>query len=632
MPRLRLLVSSALLSAALVPAQCPQSQSAGLVNWDTFSGFASTWGADDEGVSSPPIALPFAFPMPGVSATLDQMWVMSNGEIYLADSTAALTAPPDAADYGADTLAEMLGDAGGLPRIVCMGDDCEGSLVAGATWSVTVDTATPGEVTVTWIDMRRYANSTDRFSFQATLFASGLVQFDYSSTVPADARFVGISIGNLEPSTSGSQDLSSLPTSAATESVLFESFTAGTWDLSGQSLLIAPDLTPGIETYTVAAVLPYVTPVCASNTNYGTGCHSFVGPDPASSFCELFAGSPAAKAALDGNGMLFSLAGNGYSVTWLPGVAPSLFVTPSGSATVVANGDDTTQSFASSVPVPIPGGFTSQWNISSNGVLTAAAVGSHGTDLSATLAEIGAATGLAWYTWRDFNPFAGGDVKVEEAGGKLYVTFDAVYEYATTNPATFQWQIDLTTGDVMMLWQSMAVSTNTTSLIVGCTLAGAGPTPVSTPLSSAAPFLMAPPVTLTPMTLSAAPRPVISPSTVVNYTAANVPEFVPGSGVRVSTLFLSVNPNPGGFDLAGILTTVPGCNAWILTLDIDVGGQVTLTPSVSWPFTYSNAFFATGNVVAAQAVALFDPTFPLANGESGGFLLSNGVLSTVGLD
>ena len=38
--------------------------------------------------------------------------------------------------------------------------------------------------------------------------------------------------------------------------------------------------------------------------------------------------------------------------------------------------------------------------------------------------------------------------------------------------------------------------------------------------------------------------------------------------------------------------------------------------------------FAPGSTIAAQAVALFDPSFPLPNGESGGIVVSNGVRST----
>jgi hypothetical protein len=478
--------------------------------------------------------------------------------------------------------------------------------------------------------MARYANSTDKFSFQAVLFSSGVVQFNYGTTFPVGltGRWIGISVGNAEPSTGGSQVFTTLPASPLTEGILYE--TVANFDTYvGQSVLIAPDFTVGNENYVVAAVTPYVPTPCASNVAYGAGCHSYTGPDLSSSLAELFVGSPAAKAALDGNAMLFTIAGSGYSAQWVP-AGGALYVAPTAGATILSLTDDSTTTFTPSTPVPVPGGTVPVWTISSNGILTAAATGNNGTSLGATLAAVGTAPGLGWYCWRDFNPAAtgSGKVKTEEVSGVLYLTFDGVYEYGTTNPATFQWQINLTTGDVFMVWSSLAVSTNTTNFVVGASLAGVGPTPVSTALSTASPFLMVKPNNLTPMTLSAAPTPRINPSTVVGFTANNLPEFVPTSGIYLSTLFLSVNPNPGGFDLAGILTTVPGCNAWILTLDLDLGAQLTFAPTATWNFTFSNAFFAPGNVIGAQAVALFDSNFPLFNGESGGFLFSNGVLST----
>jgi len=128
-----------------------------------------------------------------------------------------------------------------------------------------------------------------------------------------------------------------------------------------------------------------------------------------------------------------------------------------------------------------------------------------------------------------------------------------------------------------------------------------------------------------PMTLSAAPAPVINPSTSVTYALANVPEFLPGSGVYLSTLFLSITPLPG-IPLQGILTTQPGCSAYIATLS-DLGPQVTFTPTASWVFTFDSVHFLPGDIIGAQAVALFDPSFPLPNGESGGILTSNGVFT-----
>lgn len=371
----------------------------------------------------------------------------------------------------------------------------------------------------------------------------------------------------------------------------------------------------------------------AYHQNYGTGCYSYTAPDTNSSFMESFAGTPAAKAELDGNALLFSLAGNSYVATWLPGAAGALYVPPSGTATVVANGDDTTTTFSPLVAPPVPGGTAAQWTVSSNGVLTASATGNQGTAYAATLALTASATGLAWYCWRDYNPtIAGsGSIKREEVGGILYVTFDGVYEFGSTSPATFQWQINETTGDVFMVWVSMAATTNTTTMVVGSTLAGVSATPTSMVLSTSTPYVMSPPPALLPLTLSASPAPVINPSTNVTYTIDNVPEYIPGTGVHLSMMFLSLTPIPGGIDLAGILTGLPGCKAYVGSLDLGIGVAVTPGPTNQVPFTFAAPVFQPGTTIFAQAVAFYDGNFPLLNGESHGFLLSNGVRSTTQL-
>ena len=365
----------------------------------------------------------------------------------------------------------------------------------------------------------------------------------------------------------------------------------------------------------------------AYHQNYGTGCYSY-NTDP-TNFMSSFAGTPAAKAALDGNVLQFFPTGNGYFAIWLPGVAQALYVAPTAAATVVADADDTTTTFSTSVPVPVPGGAQSQWTVSSNGVLTAGATGNQGTGFQASLAATATAPGLAWYNWRDYNPLAAGSgkVKTEEVNGVMYVTFDGVYEFGTTNPATFQWQINVATGEVTMVWVSMAVGANTTTMVVGGTLAGAGSVPASVDFATAAPFLMGPPVSLAPMTMSASPAPVINPSTNVTYTISNIPEFAPNTGVYLSTLFLSVTPLPAGIDLAGLLTQQPGCKAYIGTLDLDLGVALTGVSSSARSITFSAPLLTPGLVIAAQSVALFDPAFPLLNGEAGGLVVSNGVLS-----
>ena len=402
-----------------------------------------------------------------------------------------------------------------------------------------------------------------------------------------------------------------------------------TYDATNQLWLIVQGTHP-LPTNVLA---PHVTALqirdlsAAYHQNYGSGCYSF-STDP-TNFMSAFAGTPAAKAALDGNALQFVPTGSGYAALWLPTVASTLYVAPTAAATIVADADDTTTTISSSVPVPIPGGATSQWTVSSNGVLTAGATGNQGTAFAASLAATATATGLAWYNWRDYNPTLAnsGKIKAEEVGGVLYVTFDGVYEFGTANPATFQWQIDMASGLVTVVWLNMAVSANTTTMVVGSTLAGASSTPTSVNFATATPFLMGPPVTLAPMTLSAAPAPIINPSTNVTYTISNIPEFAPGSGLYLSSMFLSVTPLFGGIDLAGILTQQPGCRAYLGTLDLDLGVTLTFASSVARPITFSVPTLSPGLSIAAQAVALFDPAFPLANGEAGGLVVSNGVLS-----
>jgi len=399
--------------------------------------------------------------------------------------------------------------------------------------------------------------------------------------------------------------------------------TSGTW---------IHDMTTSTNTLVLAGGHYNLFPVLpnASHIKYGTGCHG--GTFDRSNLLQLFDGIATAKAALDGNALQFTLTPNGYVGQWLPGVAGSLYVTPSGGAPIIANADSITTTITPSVAIPIPGGTTATWTVSSNGVVTAGSTGNQGTASPGTLTSTSTATGLAFYTWANHNPAetGSGKVKWEEVGGTLYVTFEGV-EYSggtpTLAPSTFQFQINESTGDVTMLWTSFSASNSTLDVIVGCTLAGAGIVPVSQTLSTVTPVTLTPDVTMTSLALSAAPAPVINPGTNVTYAITNVPELVPGSGLYFSTLILSLNPFPAGLDLVGILTTVPGCELYLSTLDVNYGGALTATPFNVVPLTFSTPVFAPGNVIGAQAIALFDAAFPLPNGEAGGFLLSNAVRS-----
>ena len=613
MRTLPLLASCSLLLASL-EAQCVDPAAgtpATLVPTTTF------FPADDEGLSAP-IDMQFGpggFPMQGAAGPLTHVCIGSNGELYLTSGGA----PVDPYDFGGYSLDALRGLPGASPRIWPCSTDLEG---VAPTYSVRIDTTVPGECTVTWIDVQEFASGGPAFRFGVTMSSSGVIEMAYGALPDTLFGIAGVSIGNgVGTGTELPVDFTAMPDSGTLGLIYQEFDGVSVASFSGLGISFLPNGQGGYTS--VVSCQP------ATHTAFGSGCHTVPSATDESTLVESFAGTPAAKAALDGNALLFVRTFDGYATNWLPGVAAALYLPPSGSATTLALMDDDVATIAPSVAPPVPGGFAPTWTVSSNGILTAAPVGNHGDEFFANLADIAVETGLAFYCWRDYDPSdpTGGSVKYEEVGGVLAVTFDGVFEYFTTDAATFQWQIDLATGNVTMVWVSMAPSTSVDDMIVGCTLAGAGAVPVSSPLVT--PFVLKPPFDLAPLTLSATPPPVINPSTLVTYTANNLPEFVPGSGVYLATCFLSVSPNPAGFDLAGILTTVPGCNAYILTLDLDLGAQVSVAPTASWSVTFDNVNFAPGNVIAAQAVALFDPSFPLLNGESGGFLLSNGVQSYV---
>lgn len=368
----------------------------------------------------------------------------------------------------------------------------------------------------------------------------------------------------------------------------------------------------------------------ACHKRYGDGCHSFV-VDQSNHF-ELFPDVPSAKATLDGNALQFNLTPTGYAASWVPGVANALFVPPSASATIVADASFGTEAFTPSAPIPVLGGTAATWTVSSEGVLTAGTPGNQGTSSVASLSATAAAQELAWYTWVNQNPTEAGSGKIkwEEVGGVLYVTFDGVELGSgtpTVAPSTYQFQVNMTTGDVFIVWTSFSASNSTSDVLVGCTLAGTGETPVSIPLTTTVAFLE-PDAVLSPLTLTASPSPVINPNTTVTFTASNVPELFPGAGIYAGTMFFSLNPLPGGLDLAGILTTLPGCNAYLSSLDLPLAGVVNNTSTLTWTLDFSNTVFQPGFVIASQAIALFDGAAPLLNGEDGGLLFSNGLLST----
>lgn len=358
----------------------------------------------------------------------------------------------------------------------------------------------------------------------------------------------------------------------------------------------------------------------------GVGCYDFSVYQ--SSFVELFADSPAAKAKLDGNALFFINTGSAYQALWVAGGA-SAYVPPGIGATTLTfapdNDDGTvtiTPTFGASV---IPGGTTASWTVGTNGIVSASATGI--TDFTPTLAEVGTHVDLNFYTWRDWNAdeLGSGPIQSEEVGNMLYITWNGVEAYGTPSPnvGTWQVQINMASGDVNLVWVSFETSTSTSDVIVGCTLPGTSVTPPSSDLTTALPFLMGGDINQVAMGLSVVGRP-INNGTPPNYTISNIPEFFPGTGIYgCAIVFGFVSYLPGGLDLGGPFINIgaPGCFAY-QSQDVTIILGNVGAPSITFPLTWSLPSVPAGPAWM-QAVGQFFPG-SLPNGQNpGGYLTSN---------
>lgn len=617
MTRLLAPLSTSLLLTVAASAQC----------FETDFGTQIITFADD--ILSTTQTMNISFPMGGTFATYDQIAVNSNGAAFLWNSTGGAIVGATATGYAgaaATMVTTLRGTAGGSPRIAPYWRDLD-------TVDVFINTSFPGKTVITWANCIDWSFGGTPFTMQAQLDASGNVTFFYDTAITqlSNAAITGVAAGGgiADP---GVTDLSAGAVGVSTTKIVYETFATLNFDLANNMVMF---LANGGGGFDVVPVVGYSNCVHASNDVMGVGCHG-----RGESFYQLFDDAVLAKAALEGNSLQLVPTLNGYVGTWLPGTAGALYAAPTIAATSLATNDDGVTGVTLPSALPIPGGSSTNLTVSHNGIVQ---VGTTIADWDGLFdpdgADVAAAVDLAFLSWTDFRdnnatPVASGVIKTELVGNSFNVTWENVDHWATpqvTAPSTVQFQLDLTTGVVTMVW--LLVDNNTTSTfgsewMVGWTNAGAGTDPgsalVSAPATTGTPEIF-------PMTLTASPIPVINPSTTVTYTVSNLPEFIPTSGVYISTTFLSVAPFPGGFPLTGILANVAGCNAYIFSLDLDLGAQVTFAPTASWNFTYDNVNFLAGQSFGVQTVSLFDPSFPLFNGENGGFQFSNGILSTVQL-
>jgi hypothetical protein len=132
---------------------------------------------------------------------------------------------------------------------------------------------------------------------------------------------------------------------------------------------VSTTLLSALLALTAASTLTAQTP--AYHATVGVGCYDFY----SSSLVQEFAGSPAAKAALDGNSLTFVPYAGGYLAVrngWFPGFAG--YVAPtSGATTLTFADDDDGRSRSPVARHPDPRRARTDWTVSVNGILTAGA-------------------------------------------------------------------------------------------------------------------------------------------------------------------------------------------------------------------------------------------------------------------
>lgn len=85
--------------------------------------------------------------------------------------------------------------------------------------------------------------------------------------------------------------------------------------------------------------------------------------------------------------------------------------------------------------------------------------------------------------WSDYQPNAGGVITYEEAGTRALLTFEQVFAWGTTDPNTFQFEVDVATGNAGIRFGAMAASA-AQPLVIGYSPGGSSADPGSTDLAA----------------------------------------------------------------------------------------------------------------------------------------------------
>jgi hypothetical protein len=354
---------------------------------------------------------------------------------------------------------------------------------------------------------------------------------------------------------------------------------------------------PGWRISRVEVYLLPTGPGIARIGNYGTGCY-----DTAASFYELFLGSTDFDLSNSGISMVYT--GTGYDVV----PALTSFVAPSPAAVNLGLTDDSVTTRTLSGSMPFVGGSTSSIEICSNGWISPA--GSNGAPKNPDIVQF--LNGQpSWRTWHDYAPTPTNNVMYEEVAGVAIATWNAVPDFFGTvgSNSTFQFQLDIATGNVHLIWRTMSASG--TGYLVGWTPGGGPRDPGNRDLSTSLPFSTG--QDRAPLTLNAMSRPITNTS--CNLMTARIP-----AGSPFGAVLLGFTQYPNGIPLAPI--GAPDCFRYT----DGTSNMLFIAPGATdvRPVGIPNDPGFIGMVIATQS-AVYSPGVNVLN-----VLASNGTLLTVG--
>jgi len=531
--------------------------------WDSNYGTPLTLGDD---AYSGALPLGFTFNYNGIAYT--DVDICSNGFIVFGTATGSADWTP--------TVTELTTgpDARVCPNWRDLSPNNGGQVYYNA---VAASGGNPAYFSVTFIDVPQYFN-TGANTFQVLFIDGDTMQMSYNANCAnaTNSWLVGASEGNA--AIANPVSFAALPIVTAGNPTLHENGTGGQ-PLADTTVTFIPD---GIGGYVV-------TPAsgCATKSTYGSGCVASY-----ASVYEYIPSSPAFD--LSNTGLMGIFTGSSYVLTQ----SASAFMPPSLAATNLNLADDASTVITPSAPFAYPGGTATTLEVCSNGYIS---VGPNGTAYNPDVANWLGWANPAWTCWHDFQPTATNNVWHEEIGGIVYVTWDAVQSFSTTNPNTFQFQMDTSNGFWHLVWQTMdniGISTTGDDYLIGYTPGNGAADPGSidlSPVVAGTASAQTDPSDLLPLRLDADGQPVVG--TTINLVTSNITPTA-----QFGAILLGLNRLDPGISLGSI--GMDNCyqhNELAASMGIFLPAGA---PSLATPFTVPVS--GAGITFQAQA-ATYDP-------------------------